>query len=396
MSKSSSSRVIVVGSGVAGLSCALTLSERGHEVVIVTKARTSDSATFYAQGGIASQWFSEVDDSIESHIHDTVLAGAGLCDDSAVRVLVEESKDAISRLMSRGAKFDQLSDGSLARTLEGGHRNPRIIHSGGDRTGEEVERALVSSINSDSISNISVIDHHMVTRLLIDNGRCSGIVCVDERGVETILEADHVVLSTGGAGQLYSVTTNPLLATADGISLALQSSVLCADLEFMQFHPTALHVDNMPRPLLSEALRGAGAILKDSEGQALMKGVHPMGDLAPRDVVSRQIARVLREQETECVYLDARGIIDFEHRYPTIYSSCMDIDLDPRRDMIPVSPAAHYYCGGVVTDLSGATSMPHLWAAGEVACNGVHGANRLASNSLVGWTCIWRASRMWH
>lgn len=375
-------RVVVVGSGVAGLTAALTLSESGHDVTIATKARTSDSATFYAQGGIASQWFDNIDDSRESHIADTLSAGAGLCDVQAVEVLVDNSREAISRLISRGAQFDKLSDGSYARTLEGGHNNPRIIHSGGDRTGEEVERALVDSA-SGSLENLMIIDHHMATTLLIENQACCGIEAIDQAGKTQCIEADHVVLSTGGAGQLFSVTTNPLLATADGVALALNAGAISADLEFMQFHPTALHVENMPRPLLSEALRGAGAILRDANGNAFMQGVHPMADLAPRDVVSREIARVLREQDAECVYLDARMIDDFSVRYPTIFTSCYGAGFDPSTDLLPVSPAAHYYCGGVATDTYGATSLPGLWAAGEVACNGVHGANRLASNSLL-------------
>ncbi len=376
-----SKRIVVVGSGVAGLSCALSLIEYGHQVTIITKARTSDSATWYAQGGVASAMFP--DDTTQSHIDDTVEAGAGLCDISAVEVLVNEGAHAVERLIARGAQFDTLADGSYARTREGGHRNNRIIHAGGDATGEEIERSLVKAAGDESLSDLNVIDYHMVSTILVADGKCAGVECVDVEGIVTTIEADHVVLATGGAGQLYSVTTNPILATADGIAIALAAGVVCADLEFMQFHPTALHVDNMPRPLLSEALRGEGAVLRDGEGRAFMEDVHELNDLAPRDVVSREIARVLHRDQSEYVFLDATHIENFAQRFPTIFATCEDAGINPSSQFLPVSPAAHYFCGGVVTDIFGATSMPGLWAAGEVACNGVHGANRLASNSLL-------------
>lgn len=374
-------KVLVVGSGVAGLTCALSLVESGHSVTIVTKSQTSDSATWYAQGGVASAMFS--DDSTDSHIQDTLVAGVGLCDLSAVEILVNEGAGAVKKLVSRGAHFDRLADGSYARTREGGHHNNRIIHAGGDATGEEIERSLVKAASNSDLAGLKVIDYHMVSRLLVNSNICVGIECVDANGHIDQIEADHVVMATGGAGQLYSVTTNPILSTADGVATALKSGVVCADLEFMQFHPTALHVDNMPRPLLSEALRGEGSVLRDENGIAFMQGVHKMADLAPRDVVSREITRVLRDHEIENVFLDATHINDFPQRFPTIFSSCESANIDPRIEFIPVSPAAHYFCGGVITDTFGATSMPSLWAAGEVACNGVHGANRLASNSLL-------------
>ena len=381
MPSSHSKRIVVVGSGVAGLTCALSLIELGHQVTIVTKSQTSDSATWYAQGGVASAMFP--DDTTQSHIEDTMIAGAGLCDLEAVSVLVNEGADAVRKLITRGAHFDTLADGSYARTREGGHHNSRIIHAGGDATGEEIERSLVKAASDSSLSDLRVIDYHMVSKLLTDGQRCLGVECVDANGHVEQIDSDHVVLATGGAGQLYSVTTNPVLATADGIALALDVGVLCADLEFMQFHPTALHVDNMPRPLLSEALRGEGSILRDENGFAFMKGVHPLADLAPRDVVSKEIARVLKTQELDHVFLDATGISDFPRRFPTIFASCEIAGIDPTREFLPVSPAAHYFCGGIVTDVFGATSLSGLWAAGEVACNGIHGANRLASNSLL-------------
>ena len=381
MSSIASMRVIVVGSGVAGLTCALSLIEQGHEVTIVTKSQTSDSATWYAQGGVASVMFS--DDTPQSHIDDTMTAGVGLCNLDAVEVLVNEGADAVRRLISRGAQFDTLADGSYARTREGGHNNSRIIHAGGDATGEEIERSLITAAADESLTNLRVIDYHMVTKLLVDHGRCVGVECIDVDSTILHIMADAVVLATGGAGQLYSVTTNPLLATGDGVALALNANVMCADLEFMQFHPTALHIDNMPRPLLSEALRGEGAVLRDENGYAFMADVHEMGDLTPRDIVSREIARILNDHEIDNVFLDATSITNFSERFPTIYASCKQARIDPSREYLPVSPAAHYFCGGIATDLMGATSLPGLWAAGEVASNGVHGANRLASNSLL-------------
>ncbi len=374
-------KVVVVGSGVAGLTCALSLVEKGLSVTLVTKSRTSDSATWYAQGGVASAMFS--DDSVEAHLQDTLTAGAGLCNFDAVQVLVEHGSHAVAKLISRGAQFDTLADGSYARTREGGHSNSRIIHAGGDATGEEIERSLVKATSNIKLENLEIMDYRMVTKLLKNNGRCVGVECVDASGLVFQIEADQVVLAAGGAGQLYSVTTNPILATGDGIAVALAAGVLCADLEFMQFHPTALHVDNMPRPLISEALRGEGARLRDENGFAFMEGKHELGDLAPRDVVSREIARVLRNQSIDHVFLDATKVENIALRFPTIYSSCEDAGIDPTKEFLPVSPAAHYYCGGIATDVNGATSLPGLWAAGEVACNGIHGANRLASNSLL-------------
>lgn len=373
--------VIVVGSGVAGLTCALSLIEKNLRVTLITKSQTSDSATWYAQGGVASAMFS--DDSVDSHLQDTLNAGAQLCDRSAVQVLVENGPEALAKLISRGAHFDKLADGSFARTREGGHSNSRIIHAGGDATGEEIERSLIKATSDIAMENLEIMDYRMVTRLLVSRGRIAGVECIDALGSTLEIEASDVVLATGGAGQLFSVTTNPILSTGDGIAAALRAGVLCTDLEFMQFHPTALHVDNMPRPLISEALRGEGAVLRDEAGNLFMQGKHELGDLAPRDVVSREIAKVLRNQKLDYVFLDATQIENFSQRFPTIYLSCEQAGINPTKDFLPVSPAAHYYCGGVATDLHGATSLPGLWAAGEVSCNGIHGANRLASNSLL-------------
>lgn len=377
----SKKKIVVVGSGVAGLTCALGLIEKGHTVILITKSQTSDSATWYAQGGVASAMFK--DDSTTAHLQDTLNAGGHLCNVDAVRVLVENGSNALAKLISRGAHFDKLADGSYARTREGGHSNNRIIHAGGDATGEEIERSLVKATSNVGLDNLNIFDYRMVTGLLIDNDICVGVESVDANGTHFQIECDDVVLATGGAGQLFRVTTNPILSTGDGLAVALNAGVMCTDLEFMQFHPTALHVNDMPRPLISEALRGEGAVLRDDQGNAFMRTVHELGDLAPRDIVSREIARVMQEKNIENVYLDATQISNFTRRFPTIHACCERAGIDPSVDYLPVSPAAHYYCGGIATDLWGATSLKGLWAAGEVACNGLHGANRLASNSLL-------------
>ena len=375
------SDVVVVGSGVAGISCALTLLEKGISVTIITKARAVDSTTWYAQGGVASAMFS--DDSASSHYEDTVTAGVGLCNSDAVDTLVSEGATALKRLIKRGAQFDRLDNGEYARTREGGHRNSRIIHAGGDKTGEEIERALVKKVENVDVGDLKIIEHHMATRLIVEDNITKGIEFCDADGNMLSELCEYVVLATGGAGQIFATTTNPVLATADGLAIALQAGAICADLEFMQFHPTALHVPLMPRPLISEAVRGEGAILRDQNGVAFMTGRHELADLAPRDVVSKEIAKVLHENKLEHVYLDATMIENFSRRFPTIFDACKSAGLNPSKDLLPVSPAAHYYCGGIVTDLDGITSIDGLYAAGEVACTGIHGANRLASNSLL-------------
>ncbi len=254
------------------------------------------------------------------------------------------------------------------------------MHAGGDATGAEIERALVAALTA---ADVEVREGWFAIELAVEHGRCVGVVALDPNGLVVNVHAVDTVLATGGAGQCFAVTTNPLVSTGDGVALALRAGVACADLEFMQFHPTALHVDTMPRPLLSEALRGEGAVLRDGDGHAFMQGVHPLADLAPRDVVSREIARRLAASGTDHVWLDATPIADFRRRFPTISRSCAGAGLDPSIDWLPVAPAAHFLCGGVVTDLDGATTLPQLWACGETACSGVHGANRLASNSLL-------------
>jgi L-aspartate oxidase len=368
--------VLVLGSGVAGLSSAVRLAGSGAgglRVGVLTKAELWQSATRWAQGGVAAVLGGD-EDSTDLHLADTLAAGAGLCDTEAVRVLVDEGPGRVNELIALGAEFDRQPGGALALAREGGHSMARVVHAGGAATGAEVERALVEATRE---SATVVLEQWFALDLLVEGGRCRGVRAVSSDGRMAEVRATHTVLATGGAGQLFAVTTNPPEATADGLAMALRAAVPVADVEFMQFHPTALHHPAMPRPLLSEALRGHGALLRDAEGERFVD------ELAPRDVVSRAMAERMREQGREHLWLDATGLEAFSARFPTITASLTDIGLDPACDWLPIAPAAHYLSGGVVTDLSGATALPGLWAAGEVACTGVHGANRLASNSLL-------------
>lgn len=373
--------LLVLGSGVAGLTTALRAARAGTSVLILTKGELAHSATRYAQGGVAAALAEP--DTPELHFSDTLTAGAGLCDVEAVRVLVDEGPDRVRELARLGAVFDTV-EGELGAELllarEGGHSLARVVHAGGDATGAEIERALVAAVER---TTIEVREGWFAVDLLVERGRCTGVVALDPGGQPVNVRALDTVLTTGGAGQCFAVTTNPELSTGDGIALALRAGVACADLEFVQFHPTALHIPAMPRPLLSEALRGEGAVLRDDDGVAFMAGEHPLADLAPRDVVSRAVARRMREQGIDHVWLDATGIDDFAEHFPTIWQACEDVGLDPTEQWLPTAPAAHYLSGGVLTDLDGATTLPRLWACGESACSGVHGANRLASNSLL-------------
>lgn len=367
--------VLVLGSGVAGLSAAVRLASDGtnRTVAIVTKGELSASATRWAQGGVAAVLGGD-EDSTDLHLADTLKAGAGLCDLEAVRVLVDEGPARVRELIAMGAEFDREASGSLSLAREGGHSRARIVHAGGAATGLEVERALVEATHS---SATAIFEHCFALDLVVEDNRCVGVQVVFHTGQVTQLRATHTVLATGGAGQLFAVTTNPHEATGDGVAMALRAGVCVADIEFMQFHPTALHHPAMPRPLLSEALRGHGALLRNSSGERFVD------ELAPRDVVSRAMAAEMERESSEHLWLDATGLDHFAERFPTIHASLSAIDLDPMTEWIPIAPAAHHLAGGVLVDLDGASSMPGLWAAGEVACSGVHGANRLASNSLL-------------
>lgn len=380
--------VIVIGSGIAGLTAAIQARTSGYKVILVTKAQVDDGSTRWAQGGIAAAL--DPNDSPEEHWRDTIVAGAGLCDAAAARVLVVEGPNAIRRLISRGANFDKTSSGDIALTREGGHHRDRIAHAGGDATGAEISRALVDAISNDP--DIQLIENALVLDLLQDEfGAAQGVTLhvMGEGmhdGVGAVL-APVVILATGGIGQVFSQSTNPKVATGDGIALALRAGATLADLEFIQFHPTVLFLGTEAKgqqPLISEAVRGEGAFLVDDAGNRFMQGVHPMADLAPRDIVSIAIMKKMIERNLSHVWLDARKLGDsWQERFPTIFNVLLGYGIDPRSDLIPVAPAQHYHSGGIRTDLYGRTNIPGLFACGEVACTGVHGANRLASNSLL-------------
>ncbi len=366
--------VLVLGSGVAGLSAVVRLAEvPGMRVGVLTKAELAQSATRWAQGGVAAVLGGD-EDSTDLHMADTLAAGAGLCDVDAVRILVDEGPARVRELIALGAVFDREAGGDLARAREGGHSTARVLHAGGAATGAEVERALVAATEHTAAA---VLEQWFALDLLVDAGRCAGVIAVDPEGAVQEVRARHVVLATGGAGQLYAVTTNPVEATGDGIAMALRSGVPVADVEFFQFHPTALHHPAVPRPLLSEALRGHGALLRDASGEQFVD------ELAPRDIVARAMAERMTAAGVSHLWLDATGLDAFGERFPTLAERLSAAGLDPSVDWLPIAPAAHYLSGGVITDLDGASALPGLWAAGETACTGVHGANRLASNSLL-------------
>jgi L-aspartate oxidase len=366
--------LLVVGSGVAGLSAAVRAADE-HEmrVGVLTKSDLDQATTRWAQGGVAAVLAGDPD-STDLHLADTLGAGAGLCDLDAVRVLVDEGPSRVIELIAMGARFDRDADGNLLLAREGGHTLPRIVHAGGAATGAEIERALVERVR-DTVQ--AVWEEWFGVDLVVRDGRCRGVRAVDHRGEVQEIKARNVLLATGGAGQAFAITTNPTEATGDGLAMALRAGVPCADVEFVQFHPTALVSPRMPRPLLSEALRGHGALLRDTTGERFVD------ELLPRDQVSRAITRRMLELGVDHVWLDATPLEGFSVRFPTIAADLAAAGLDPATDWLPVAPAAHYHCGGVVTDLKGATALPGLWAAGEVTCTGVHGANRLASNSLL-------------
>lgn len=384
--------VIVVGSGIAGLTTALRLRRRVARVLLVTKTVLDEGSTAWAQGGIAAVMSPE--DSPEEHIHDTLVAGVGLCDIEAVRALVTEGTDAVWDLIALGADFDRGETGKISLTREGGHHRDRILHAGGDATGREISRALIAALNRvRDDPGIEVIEHALVVDLLSDADRrvCGVTLHVIGEGQVDGVGAAHaraVVLATGGLGQIYASTTNPSVATGDGMAAALRAGAELTDLEFVQFHPTVLYLgegSTGQQPLISEAVRGEGAFLVDGDGVRFMQDRHPLADLAPRDVVSRAIITRMRESGTDHVYLDCRhlGAQFLEQRFPSIVDRCRELGFDPATELLPVAPAQHYASGGVRTDLRGRTSVEGLYACGETSCTGVHGANRLASNSLL-------------
>ncbi|MBO1266983.1 L-aspartate oxidase [Arthrobacter cavernae] len=389
-------RLIVVGSGIAGLYSALLAAEAGAEVVLLSKGALTDSNTYYAQGGISAVLDEPAaGDTVAAHIADTLKAGAGHCNEDAVRVLCTEARLDIAGLERFGVRFDLDDDGDPSLGLEAAHSAPRILHAGGDATGAGVARALIRTVlDAQAAGRIQVIGDAQVTALQQDEGRVVGVDFLRDGRVHG-LQGDAVLLATGGAGQLFAQTTNPAVATADGLALAWRAGAAVADLEFFQFHPTcmvppaaALEADPL---LISEAVRGEGAVLLDANGERFMPDYHPDAELAPRDVVSRSIALHLATlgDPNGHVFLDAMAVEDrhgqgfLEKRFPTISERTRQAGVDWTRELVPVAPAAHYWMGGVVTDLHGRTSVPGLLAAGEVACTGVQGANRLASNSLL-------------
>ncbi|MFJ3193270.1 L-aspartate oxidase [Streptomyces griseoviridis] len=398
--------VVVVGSGVAGLTAALRCEAAGLRTVVVTKARLDDGSTRWAQGGIAAALGEG--DTPQQHLDDTLVAGVGLCDEDAVRLLVTEGPDAVHRLIDTGAHFDESAEGRLALTREGGHHRRRIAHAGGDATGAEISRALVEAVvahgggeppappdgaGGPRPAGPRIIENALVLDLLTDaEGAAAGVsLHVMGEGQHDGVGAVHapvVVLATGGMGQVFSATTNPSVSTGDGVALALRAGAEVSDLEFVQFHPTVLFLGlgaEGQQPLVSEAVRGEGAHLVDADGTRFMVGAHELAELAPRDIVAKGITRRMLDQGADHMFLDARhfGAAMWEQRFPTILAACRAHGIDPVTEPIPVAPAAHYASGGVRTDDRGRTTVPGLYACGEVACTGVHGANRLASNSLL-------------
>jgi len=372
--------VLVIGSGIAGLTVASALAEK-RGVTLVTKARLEETSTWHAQGGIAGA-VGEAD-SVELHLADTLVAGQGVNDAKVVRAVVEEAAEALVELQDLGVAFDLGVDGRVSLALEGGHSLPRILHSG-DATGAAVQDALSRHVRG--LPGVELLEERFLVELLVDGGRCTGALVRDMSGNRSeAFFADAVVLATGGCGQVYRMTTNPTIATGDGVAAAWRAGVEISDMEFLQFHPTVLDHASNPKFLITEALRGEGAYLLDCSENRFMPQVHPLAELAPRDVVSREIERVMARCERPNVWLDARhlGGDYLKQRFPTIWDRCLESGYDISADLVPVAPTAHYMIGGVRVDIDGRTSLPGLYATGEVAASGLHGANRLASNSLL-------------
>jgi len=372
---------IVVGSGIAGLRAAIELAQAGARVTVLTKDRTDESNTEYAQGGIAVALSEE--DEVALHEEDTLAAGAGLCDERAVHVMVEDGPRYIQELIAWGTEFDR-EGGRLVFTREAAHSRRRILHAHGDSTGREIVRALIARARAERL--IAFLSHAATESLIVSDGRCCGVRYLDPlvRALRE-LRARAVILASGGAGQVFLHTTNPQVATGDGMAMAYEAGAELADMEFVQFHPTALNIEGAPRFLLTEAMRGEGGILRNENGKRFMTRYHERGELAPRDIVSRAMVAEMQRTATRTVYLDMTGFDKkfLAERFPNIYDTCLRYGLDISRDLLPVSPAAHYCMGGVRVDLYGRSSQKGLYAAGEVSCTGVHGANRLASNSLL-------------
>ena len=384
--------LVIVGSGIAGLSFALKVAEAGHRVAIFTKKNKAESNTNYAQGGIAA--VTSAGDDLDKHVQDTLEAGDGLCDPKVVREILKDGPERIQDLIRMGVEFSSLGDGRISLGKEGGHSKRRVLHVK-DVTGKAIEEALLANI---AIQGVDLFEHYFAIDLITskklkklgmrngsDTDRVEGIYFLDAESGEVItVKAPVVLLATGGAGQTYLYTTNPGIATGDGIAIASRAGLSVMNLEFIQFHPTTLHSPEGDRFLITEAVRGEGAKLIDSRGRPFLKKYHPLADLAPRDVVARAIDREMKRSGAPCVRLDTPNMsVDFKDRFPNVYENCMKRGIDPTKDPIPVFPAAHYSCGGVPTALDCSTKLAGLYACGEVACTGLHGANRLASNSLL-------------
>lgn len=370
--------VCIIGSGIAGLYTALQIAEH-QEVTMICKEGLTESNTNYAQGGIAAVITKK--DSTALHRQDTLIAGAGLCSHEAVDVLVNEGPEGVYELIRYGTQFDK-EGGKLALTQEGAHSRRRILHARGDSTGAEIVRALSERVRENQ--RINILEHHFAVDLVTIDDQCVGVIVENPHGEQSFIQSNATILATGGAGQLYRYTTNPPVATGDGIAMSYRAGAQIKDVEFIQFHPTSLCYPGAPRFLISEAVRGEGAVLRNINGERFMENYHPQLELAPRDIVARAIVSEIEKTESTFVYLDITHESEelIKHRFPTIYEVCLRYGLNMVTDWIPVAPAAHYMMGGVKTGLWGETTVPRLFACGEVSCTGVHGANRLASNSL--------------